>query len=124
LTIHVQTPDHGVQKFDANDWRIDEADHLWVGDWESGTGVAEFAEGAWLFVWETNDEAPAEAQEPRVFQTLLDIPLGVTEVLDRDGDSLYLNEAGETRYHNRKGTFWPKDEQDEFGPYTEVLDAK
>lgn len=137
MTIHVQTPDHGVQKFDADTW---DSDHdgmgtLWLGKDEDG--VAMFARGAWLFVWETNDEAPADPREPRVWQSPADIPEGVTARgqlvpsvylsgdltfiwIKRDSSGLFNKWDYESHW------FGPTEaiKADRHAPFTEVLDAK
>jgi hypothetical protein len=57
MTIYVATPDHGQMEFDADWWVTDDGDlatngELWIGHEETGVGVALFAAGSWLFVYE------------------------------------------------------------------------
>jgi ligand-binding sensor domain-containing protein len=58
MTITVVTRDYGALEFDADDWDSDSESrgHLWIGDKESGEGVAEFASGTWAYVFEKKKE--------------------------------------------------------------------
>lgn len=80
MTITVVTPDHGVQEFEASDWDTPKGT-LWVGTGD--VGVAEFAKGSWLFVYE---KLPAQTTEPRTWKSLVDVPIGV-RVADNEGDT-------------------------------------
>lgn len=86
MTIHVETPDHGKYSFlSADDWELRDDGGLWIGKGipNLGTGVAEFANGSWLFVYET---LPAQTTEPRTWKSLADVPTDV-RVVDNEGDT-------------------------------------
>jgi hypothetical protein len=92
VTITVVTPEHGSIEFQSAGWwetSVGNEDwlnegHLWVSRSEDADeAIAEFARGAWLYVYEV--VAPAE---PRVWESIHDVPAGVT-VLDKDGDEFH-----------------------------------
>lgn len=62
MTVTVVTNDYGVLEFDADDWDSDSESrgHLWIGDRESGVGVAEFASGSWAYVFEKKNQEPEQ----------------------------------------------------------------
>lgn len=131
MTITVVTPEHGNHTFDANDWRTVEPDgqdygYLWIGDEDTDIGVAAFAPGAWLFVYEN---ATADATElldpprrlPRVWEDLnREVPIGVN-VSDKQGDIW--------KYSTRHGWQCWMDgvvvvdiDPERYSPYTEVVE--
>ena len=123
--ITVVTPDHGERSYDADDWNtVNNSDgELWVG--KEGMGVAQFAKGAWLFVYETKDPQPTIAVDkpkPRQWDSLYRTPWSV-KVTDKDGD-----------HYEARGSDWfwlerdrlltyeeVKDISPMFGPFTEVI---
>lgn len=115
MTFHVVTPEHGEHQFDADDWETlsgengDEG-NLWLS--KDGVGVAEFAKGAWLFVYETKDPAPET--KPRQWRGLFDVPSDVKVVKDCDGDEW-------TRADTAPRWGDPHHWLNDYAPFTEVL---
>lgn len=115
MTIYVQTAYYGELEFDADDWDIKDGESLWVGT--DGVGVAQFAKGSWLFVYEEKtpepEQAPVNFSEgdravitgPVVFMG--DEPFGELEIgqvvviedsVDEDGDVFVQDASGRGWY--------------------------
>ncbi|WP_104183770.1 hypothetical protein [Mycobacterium avium] len=114
MTIHVVTPNDGEHVFDATGWETTDLDThqeggLWVGNGDDG--VAEFAKGAWLFVYVTAD---AHAK-PRQWKSLFDVPSDVKAVKDCGGNKWTRADTPPT---------WgdPHHWLNDYAPFTEVRD--
>lgn len=130
MTIHVATPDHGELSFaGADGWethlgnedRLDEGS-LWLpSKQDPGQAVAEFAKGAWLFVYETDAEVVEVQVEvvPRVWDSIHDVPEGVT-VRDTDGDQFYWRDNDLYWRHGCWGNIGPHLDRD-LAPFTEQI---
>lgn len=102
MTVKVFT-DYGINTYDnANKYRVDDEGVLWVDN------AATFNRGVWTHVELENVEPK---KEPRVWDSLFDIPKGVS-IRDRDGD-LWTEKHVDDKKANPNPRRW--------GPYTEVL---
>jgi len=162
MSIIVMTPDHGKLEFlNADGWETldgqldDERNLLITRDPKTGEddeAVAEFARGAWLFVYEpkreedapapeepdytqvhdyvhAEDETETAAPEPRVWESVLDIPHGTIVRCHSAQDWLYITptgggwylEPGSLRGPDVLGWELTTYGEDHLGPFTEVL---
>lgn len=96
MTIIVATVDDGLKEFDANDWNEDPATgSLWVGDRASKEGVAQFAKGSWLYVYEKKPKEKGMA--PRRWNYPHEIP-DDEHVIIKDADGVLF-----TNRHDHRG---------------------
>lgn len=130
MTIKVVTVDHGEISFDdADGWQTLDGEsgdygNLAIVDDEGGA-IAEFAQGAWRFVYDEIDY-----DGPRVWPSIRDVP-DDTVVADNDGD-YFVKRSGALRYLPCRGAFLNEEEwdvgvdldavDDQLAPFTEVLD--
>ncbi|MCA2331878.1 hypothetical protein JF714_15655 [Mycobacterium avium] len=126
MTFHVVTPEHGEHQFDADgavtlSGENGDEGNLWLS--KDGVGVAEFAKGAWLFVYVTEDPAPEPKPKGRRWDQLSSVPKDV-KVTDRTG-SLWEAKGGEWGYWSRDWYgigFMESFNYNHLGPFIEVLD--